>query len=320
MDPILSSVKFLYVFLRRTMTETARRLRWSVETRLEFIEFRLFWEGAINRSDIVDFFGVSVPQASSDLARYLELAPQNIAYDRSGKRYHATEAFKPVFREPDADRYLNQLRSIGNHVLERHETWVASIPAFEAMPLPRRRVDPLILRNLLAAIRAHRSIFVHYQSLTRPDSVWRWITPHALGSDGLRWHVRAFCHLDRTFKDFLLPRFLGTDGDGAPGAPASADAPWNDFASVILAPHPKLSEAQRRVVSLDFGIEGESTTITVRLALLYYFLKRLNLEGDAEKRAPREQHVIVANKSEVQAALKRADEQIPLPDCNKNAF
>ncbi len=294
------------------MSETARRMRWSTETRLEFIEFRLFWEGTLNRSDIIDFFGVSVPQASNDLSRYQELAPHNIQYDRSAKRYLATDCFKPIFREPDADRYLNQLRSIGDHVLEPHETWVANIPSFEAMPLPHRRVDPMILRSVLTAIRAHRSIQIHYQSLTRADAMWRWITPHALGSDGLRWHVRAFCHMDRVFKDFLLPRFFETTGNAEPGAPASADTAWNEFAEIILVPHHQLTPGQRRVVALDFGMEGESLKVPVRLALLYYFLKRLNLEGDAERRTPKEQHLVLANKAEVRAALKRAQEQVPL--------
>lgn len=294
------------------MPDAARRMRWSIETRLEFIDFRLFWEGALNRSDIVDYFGVSVPQASTDLSRYQELAPGNIEYDRSGKHYLATKNFNPVFRQPDADGYLNQLRSIGNHVQKPEETWLAALPEFEAMPIPRRRVDPIILRDLLTAMRNNHSVHVHYQSLTREDAVWRWITPHALGSDGFRWHIRAFCHVDRTFKDFLLPRFLATKERDEAGAPKSADVPWNEFVEVELVPHPKLSKAQRRVVALDFGMEDESIKISLRLALLYYFLKRLNLEGDAERRPPREQHVVVANKADVAAALKRADQQTPL--------
>ena len=38
-------------------------LRWGVEQRLEFIEFRLFWEGHVNRSDVMEQFGLSVNQA-----------------------------------------------------------------------------------------------------------------------------------------------------------------------------------------------------------------------------------------------------------------
>src|SRR5262245_49499614 len=101
-------------------------IRRGVEQRLEFIEFPLVWEGGGNRSDITHFFGVSVPQASNDLARYQELAPKNIEYDRSGKRYFATGRFKPLFCKPDADRYLNQLRSIADKVLRPQEAWLAT--------------------------------------------------------------------------------------------------------------------------------------------------------------------------------------------------
>ena len=59
------------------MAEGEAALKWGVERRLEFIEFRLFWEGAINRSDIVEVFGVSVPQASKDLTLYQERAAGN---------------------------------------------------------------------------------------------------------------------------------------------------------------------------------------------------------------------------------------------------
>lgn len=287
-------------------------IRWGVEQRLEFIEFRLFWEGGLNRSDITRYFGVSVPQASNDLSRYQELAPNNIEYDRSDKRYLASKRFKPVFLDPNADRYLNQLRSISDGVLPVEQTWLSNAPSFESMPLPHRRVDPAILRIVLATIRERRSIQIHYQSLTRAEAMWRWITPHALGSDGLRWHVRAFCHIDRIFKDFLLPRFLELRGAAGPGAPAEADKAWNDFVDVVLVPHPDLTESQRRVVTLDFGMTGESIKVPVRLALLYYFLKRLNLEGDAELRATKEQHVVLGNKADVRAAMKRAQEQSPL--------
>ena len=66
---------------------------WSVERRLEFIDFRLYWEGRINRIDLKNFFGISIPQASADLRKYQELAPKNIDYDKKNKHYFATEKF-----------------------------------------------------------------------------------------------------------------------------------------------------------------------------------------------------------------------------------
>lgn len=294
------------------MAEGAAPLRWGVEKRLEFIEFRLFWDDGINRADITEYFGVSVPQASNDLALYQDRAPGNIWYDRSEKRYFAAESFSPIFLRPDADRYLSQLRSIADRVLAPSETWLSAVPSFDVMPTPRRRVEPAVLRRLVDAVRRGKAIEIFYQSLTRDNPMWRWITPHAFGSDGLRWHIRAFCHIDRTFKDFLLPRVLEIRGEGKPIVGASADYVWSETASVVLVPHPQLSEGQKRAVALDFGMESESIAITVRLALLYYFMKRLNLEGDPERRPAREQHVVVANKAEVRSALKRAGEQVPV--------
>ncbi len=65
------------------MENDRSELRWGVEQRLEFIEFRLFWEGHVNRSDLMDQFGVSVNQASTDLNRYIGFAPENMVYDKS---------------------------------------------------------------------------------------------------------------------------------------------------------------------------------------------------------------------------------------------
>ncbi len=62
-------------------------MKWNIKQRLEFIEFRLFWEGKINRKDLIDSFHVSVPQASTDIKSYKKKAPGNIYYDKSVKQY-----------------------------------------------------------------------------------------------------------------------------------------------------------------------------------------------------------------------------------------
>ena len=50
--------------------KTVRTGHWGQERRLEFIDFRLLWEGRLNRADLTTFFRISVPQASLDLAKY----------------------------------------------------------------------------------------------------------------------------------------------------------------------------------------------------------------------------------------------------------
>ena len=96
-------------------TPTARTGRWGQDRRLEFIDFRLFWEGRLNRSDLTTFFRISVPQASLDLAAYQEMAPGNMVYDRTQKTYVAAPTFQPVLTSSDSGHYLNELlwREIG---------------------------------------------------------------------------------------------------------------------------------------------------------------------------------------------------------------
>ncbi|MEM6497864.1 MAG: WYL domain-containing protein, partial [Pseudomonadota bacterium] len=185
-------------------------LKWGVERRLEFIEFRLFWEGGVNRSDIIEMFDVSVPQASKDLTLYQERAPHNAVYDKSAKRYVASERFKPHFLKPDPDGYLSRLRSVAEGVVDLSESWITGLSNADIALTPHREVDASVLRAVLGAVRDGRSLSVFYQSMSRerPEPTWRRISPHAFGYDGFRWHVRAYCHLTKKFKDFLLPRIL----------------------------------------------------------------------------------------------------------------
>ena len=120
------------------MSNDRSELRWGVEQRLEFIEFRLFWEGHVNRSDVMTQFGLSVNQASSDLSRYIGLAPQNMDYDRSLRTYVRQPGFRPVFDKLDAGRYLAQLRSVADGILDQDDCWIAGLPT--TIPPPPRRV------------------------------------------------------------------------------------------------------------------------------------------------------------------------------------
>jgi predicted DNA-binding transcriptional regulator YafY len=283
------------------------RRRWGVEQRLEFIEFRLFWEGGVNRSDLTHQFGVSVPQASTDLSLYRDLAPANIRYDSSEKRYIATPEFEPRFLRPNPDRYLAQIKAMADGVMQISETWLARPPAADAMPVPTRPVNAGLLRDMLAAIRDPKSIEINYVSMNpeRPATLWRRITPHAFGFEGLRWHVRAFCHIDNYFKDFLLSRTLGIRNQAEPGPLSVDDVKWHSFFEVLLQPNPELSSAQRRTVEIDYNMYRGTAAIKVRCALLYHFHKRLRLDA-GRPHDPKETPVIIANQSEFQAALAEA--------------
>jgi hypothetical protein len=289
--------------------QSDEKRRWGTDQRLEFIEFRLFWDGTLNRADISDRFGVSAVQASADLALYKELAPDNLHYDLSQKRFVASSRFAPKLFQPNADRYLVQLKAIADKVISVADTNIGALPAIDAMPIPHRRVDPNILRRLLSTIRGRRglSVFYHSMNAIRPLPLWREITPHALAFDGLRWHIRAYCHVESRFKDFILSRVLDLGDEIEPGKQESEDVQWRELFDVVLIPNPKLAQSQQETVARDYEMTDGQLRIPVRRALLYYFNKRLRLDVADQADDPKETPVVLANKAEFKRALKLAD-------------
>ena len=281
-------------------------IRWGVEQRLEFIEFRLFWEGHVNRSDLMDHFGVSVNQASSDLNRYIAYAPDNMVYDKSARTYVLGAQFEPAFQKLDAGRYLAQLRSVADDILDRDHCWIADLPAYDAAPTPVRGVDPEKLRAVVGAIRNCKAIEIKYQSLSNPDPRWRWIAPHAIAFDGFRWHARAFCQTDKCFKDFLLSRILEIRAERESGVSPGDDRDWTDLVILEVGPHPDLSETQAKVIALDYGMHDGKARIKVRRALLYYALRRLGLDTDPAARRPQDQQIVLLNPDAVALESGRA--------------
>lgn len=279
-------------------------LRWGVEQKLQFIEFRLFWEGHVNRSDLIDKFSVSQNQASGDLNRYIALAPDNMVYDKSGKTYLRSSSFSPLFLKPDATQYLSQVRSVAEGIVAPEDAWIGNFPAFDAAPSPARGIDPVVLRSIAIAIRRHEAIHILYQSMSAPDPEWRWISPHALAFDGFRWHARSYCEKSREFRDFVISRIMEARQTRPPADPLASDSAWNEILELHIGPHPALSPNQQRVVELDYGMNNGQVTILVRQALLYYALKRLGLDTDPAARKPQDQQIVLLNDKAIRGAVQ----------------
>ena len=147
-------------------------------------------------------------------------------------------------------------------------------------------------------------------SRERADPMWRRMTPHAFGYDGFRWHARAYCHLDKKFKDFLLPRILQVRESGEPGASTDQDRQWNEIFDVEIGPHPDLTPSQKAVVAKDYGMKNGRAILRVRYAMLFYVLKRLGLLGDAAKQSRQTQHIVAINHEATEAALQVAEFQL----------
>ena len=280
--------------MSKTKQQTSRDLVWSALQRLQFIEFRLLWEGHVNRSDLMETFGISVPQSTLDFREYLERAPNNMDYDKRRRFYYPTPVFKPVFISESAEGYLSQLVALGtNSEGQSIPGLIGATPAFDILPAPERRVDSCTLRQVLECIRDGLSIEIYYQSLSSQTPGWRRITPHALASDGLRWHIRAYCHTKEQFRDFVLGRIMDIREKQPSEILGTNDTEWNKIVKVTIAPNPALTEDQQKIIERDYAMKGGKSVITLRRSLLFYLKRRLGTDEGVEKSPAAQQVVII---------------------------
>ena len=274
-------------------------VRPALARRYEFMEWRAYWFGRLNRKDLEDEFGISTPQASIDINKYIEDYPGNLIYSSSDKTYVPTPNFLPHFMRISADRLLLQLRAILSGALSVTDTWLPALPPAATIAPIARTVDPGCLRTMLAAIRENFEVEVEYQSLTNTRR--RCIAPHSLAFDGHRWHVRAWAADKGDFRDFVLARICWI-GEARPSkARPEDDLEWSTMVTLDLIAHPDLGPAQRSAIERDFGMTDGRLCVETRLALAFYQIKRMNLDLDADVIPPERKQLQLTNLDEIQA-------------------
>lgn len=291
------------------MIKSSSKMRWNVEQRIEFIDFRLLWEGRINRQGLMEYFGVSTPQASADIKRYMEAAPENTVYDKSLKAYVATDSFEPRFASNDPDQYLTQLKTAGDGLAQRNEIWASKTPSFGILPMLHRKIDPVVFKSVLRAVNEGSAIQLNYQSMSNKDLMWRWVTPHAFAFDGLRWHVRVCCHIDRTFKDFILSRIMDIGETHPSPIDPQWDREWHEIVSARLVANPNEGDNLKTAVEKDYCMENGELLYDLRGALVYYLKKSLGIFQDKEGVSVLEQPVFFANREEIDEQCRTLRQQ-----------
>jgi hypothetical protein len=283
----------------------AKGRSWGLERRLQFIDFRLRWEGRLNRTDLTEHFGLSTPQVSLDIAKYTELAPGNLTYDRSSRTYVATPDFQAVYARSSARRYLAELLATKTELLEPGTSFIGAMIEVDSAPSPWRSLDELTVETLVKAIRQRQSVAVRYQSMSSTEPSERRLSPHALGYDGFRWHVRAYCHKRERFADFVLARLLSIGEMAASEIDPRQDSQWHTVLALVLAPRAELPAATKRVLELDYGMQNGEVTLKCRQAFLYYTLRRLGLHT-TQPTDPAAQQIELKNRAELQPYIEAA--------------
>lgn len=289
----------------RSDADEPKPVRWGQERRLEFIDFRLFWDGRINRSELVQFFGISIPQASLDIARYMQSAPKNLKYDRSQKAYRATRDFKPAYILPDSQSFLNQFVAVSVGTLPSSFSFIGWQPPYEIVQHPTRAIRPEFLRSVMWAIRDVADIELSYQSMRDPAPSRRWISPHAVAFDGSRWHVRAWCHQNGDFRDFVFARIQQVYRSRKSEINSKSDTLWNTQATIILKPRIGLTKQQRLAIEKEYEMKNGALRLVTRKALVAYVARQLRLDRN-EELPPAMQPLQWVNENEFKQLLNAA--------------
>lgn len=241
--------------------------RYAQETRLKYLDGLLFWEGRANRIDLIEKFQISPAQAALDLKWYLESTDAKaVAYDTRAKRYEATRRFKPIFGPPSPEEWLTRENR-------------TNIDGVDILPTLARHTDWEMLAQVYRAIRDKQALLLDYQSMTDVEPKLRWIAPHALASDGLRWHTRAYCFLHEDYRDFVLTRMAESKTlTQRHASNLPPDKEWNNIVELDLVPSTALGKTQAAAIRREYGFKGKVLAVRVRQALLFYAIRRWGLD------------------------------------------
>ena len=258
--------------------ERLTALSQAQRDRLAFIELRLRFVGDLQRQDLVKRFGVKTAAATRDMNLYRELAPANVSYDASGKRYVLPPDFAPIFDYP-TERVLTWLtQGFGDGEPAPLKAWVAC-------ETPSNITRPA-LDTLAAVTRAvHRRcpLRLAYHSITSGRSV-REVVPFALIDTGLRWHVRAFDRKSQEFRDFVITRIeepvVLSDEAVADHEKSEQDIQWTRIVELQLVPHP--DQPHPYITEMDYGMKKGVLEMRVRAATAGYMLRKWSVDCSAD--------------------------------------
>ena len=282
------------------MGNTSNRDQWAVRERQLFIERLAWWKGVVNRGDVRDVFGISAAQASADLQGYQEVNPTALVYNVRAKRYEAGENMVCVMHEPRLEEavslflgvgvpmlgmagrpkidfvHADERCAIGRNARKAPSSVAATVDFFRPLV---READAGVVRRVFLALDQKRRLRVKYWSVNSSRGSLREIAPHALGHDGYRWHVRAWCFENEGFRDFVLSRIEGAEWPGEVSTSSAVDEEWERIETVVLQPHSTLDEDQRKTIIRDYGMVGGKLKVKLRAAMKEYFLAQWRVPG-----------------------------------------
>lgn len=289
----------------------------GIEERLKFIEFCLFWEGEVSRPRISEQFGISSQQGSTDLKEYKNRFPQNIEYSLEHRRYLKTKNFSLELFKSASDEYIHFLESVAQKNTTKQDSWIKEFPVIDSVEIPYRNINDKVFKSLVAAMNTGMSVEIQYTARTSTNTSIKRITPLAFGSDGNRWHLRAYNHDGNRHSDYVLSRITKVSKFEASGATLKDDEAWNTYVTMEIGPHEELKPHKKDALEYEYRMKNGSFNVKCRKAMLFYYLRRygFNPRPHDDREMPNESSFGL-QVNNYDAVLKWLEVRKPNPDGN----
>lgn len=248
-------------------------LSYTQLKRLQSIDFRLYFYGFFSRKDIAEEFDVREEAISRDIALYQERYSYNLTYDSSKRRYVITDKFAPA--------YTYNSNEVLSYMSKRFDGF--SYSQEYGISIYKLKLNSFlnteILSKITQAISQKRVLKINYYSRASGKSL-REIVPFSITNIGTKYYLRAYCRKRGKFISFVIARIqqpeLILDSKILEHEQHVRDTQWNNFVTLKLSPHPKLSNPE--FVKLDYNIEDKRLEVKVRSAFAGYFLRMWNVD------------------------------------------
>lgn len=266
-----------------TIDSLAERVgSYAKAERLAFIDFKVRYEGLINRGDITDEFGISETIASKDIAEYKNRTDnKNIVLDRTLRSNVITaKSYTPLFNIKGNNALDMHFEGFCRNKLMEHDS-----PNYKRACKTTNTLDPENVARITRSIKNRKKIKCVYISGNSSNHKERILEPVSVYFDGLNWVFRAFDNnIDPTkakYKSFHFSRVEKVEETNkSNSASIEQDTEWNTIIPIHLELHPALSDNQKAGLRLDFGMaEGEDSKVIVEKAVFAWsLLERWNVD------------------------------------------
>lgn len=263
-------------------------------SRLEDLERLIVWEGELSNERIRELLGVKPVYASRLMSGLMKLL-----VGRAGR----TSAHAPLkmFYGSEKDQLANSPDAY-LHILNG----LPGAPLISGVGIADARMDlslisPAIFSAIFQAIRCQQGLQISYKSMNHPLGTRRLVFPHTLVRAPRRWHMRAWCTERFDFLDFTLGRISAAMLDETTSQPIDGsreqDLGWMNVVNLLIAPHPDLTEDQRKMIAEEFFPGAASLRLKVRECLAPYIIQDLRIAVDNDNQTPPEYQLALLNGS-----------------------